>query len=319
MAGGGQHLDFTRENGLRGVKNYHPYGKCGFIVLMIIIRGFGGFPVYTNANQSLLGTDGKRAGDIKRIPRASMAIDLDELPNRAFVGITISGGGSRAANFGAAVLQELQSLGVLDHAAMISSVSGGSIPAAYYGLHGPQTEKEWDRLKNALRENFLKKWFLRFFYPHNFIRYWITDFDRSDIMAGVFDDFLFDKKQYQHLQTTGPNIIINATDLGGERFVFSHEAFNSLGSRIDVYPLSYAVMASGAFPLVFQSVTLGRYRKDPYYPGSSLQRKAEFYRHLFDGGPTDNLGVESLLGALDNAVYSAVPKEGPLNPHFPYG
>ncbi len=29
MAGGGQHLDLTRENGIRSDKTYDPYGKCG--------------------------------------------------------------------------------------------------------------------------------------------------------------------------------------------------------------------------------------------------------------------------------------------------
>src|SRR5262245_41426844 len=42
-----------------------------------------------------------------------------------FVGIAISGGGLRSANFSAACMFQLQRLGLLDHVDYISSVSGG--------------------------------------------------------------------------------------------------------------------------------------------------------------------------------------------------
>jgi predicted acylesterase/phospholipase RssA len=42
-------------------------------------------------------------------------------------------------------------------------------------------------------------------------------------------------------------------------------------------------MASGAFPGAFANVTLRNYTQ------------AELYEHLFDGGPSDNLGVETLF------------------------
>jgi hypothetical protein len=45
-------------------------------------------------------------------------------PTGVFVGVSISGGGSRAAVFGAAVLRELDDLGFLNHLTAISSVSG---------------------------------------------------------------------------------------------------------------------------------------------------------------------------------------------------
>src|SRR3954462_14934632 len=51
-----------------------------------------------------------------------------------FVGIAISGGGTRSANFSAACMFQLQRLGLLQRADYISSVSGGSLTAAYYCL-----------------------------------------------------------------------------------------------------------------------------------------------------------------------------------------
>ena len=48
-----------------------------------------------------------------------------------FIGLALSGGGSRAANFGSAVLWELDRLGILQHVQYISTVSGGSLAGAY--------------------------------------------------------------------------------------------------------------------------------------------------------------------------------------------
>ena len=85
---------------------------------------------------------------------ASQSMTLENLPDGTFVGIAISGGGSRAANFGAAALQELSELGLVDAATMISSVSGGSLPAAYYGWRRPRTPGAWAAMRTAMGTNF---------------------------------------------------------------------------------------------------------------------------------------------------------------------
>ncbi len=62
------------------------------------------------------------------------------------VGVALSGGGSRAALFAAAGLEALGRVrapdgrSVLEQATYISSVSGGSLSAAYYALHKPPRE-----------------------------------------------------------------------------------------------------------------------------------------------------------------------------------
>ena len=62
------------------------------------------------------------------------------------VGVAFSGGGSRAALFGAAGLEALGRLrapqggSVLEQVSYLSSVSGGGLPAAYYALHKPPRE-----------------------------------------------------------------------------------------------------------------------------------------------------------------------------------
>lgn len=51
------------------------------------------------------------------------------------IGLALSGGGYRAAVYHVGTLRALHSLGILDAVDIISSVSGGSITAAFYALH----------------------------------------------------------------------------------------------------------------------------------------------------------------------------------------
>lgn len=54
---------------------------------------------------------------------------------RKKIGIALSGGGYRAAAYHIGTLRALHRLGILDKVNVISSVSGGSITAAYYALN----------------------------------------------------------------------------------------------------------------------------------------------------------------------------------------
>jgi NTE family protein len=270
--------------------------------------------------------------------RAAERLRIDELPNRVFVGIALSGGGSRAANFSAAVLSELEKLGFLRYAAAISSVSGSSLTAAYYGLHS--TERDWsEKLRNLLANDFERLWLRRVFYPQNVVRLFFTDFDRSDVMADVFDAVLFDGKRFGDMPLELPRIFINATQysLQGQAFVFSDGYFSGLRSRLDTYPISHAVMASAAFPGAFHNVTLTNFSMNRLKglgafdtsPSDSIETMlrgfAEMlyqkergratpgppkYVHLYDAGPSDNLGVTTLLG-LVRASMSAGPRNTP--------
>src|ERR1051325_5789166 len=75
---------------------------------------------------------------------ASWKLGEQEKADKRFIGLALSGGGSRAANLSIAVMLELQRLGLLEHVDVISGVSGGALTAAYYGLlpvnTGPVTE-----------------------------------------------------------------------------------------------------------------------------------------------------------------------------------
>ncbi len=225
-----------------------------------------------------------------------------------FIGIAISGGGSRAAVFSAAVLFELQRYGLLQQVDVLSSVSGGSFTAAYYVLscddpqNSPPTiegsaRPQWDPqvVFPKLQKNFIAKWIWDSLWIVNIVRYWLTYYDRTDVMVGVIADTLYDTSWFKgtgflfrDLNPQRPYLILNATNntehAGGTRvFCFTKEFFDKIESSIDRYSLAHAVMASAAFPAVFQSVTLKDY-----------SQKDDWYVHLFDGGASDNLGITAL-------------------------
>jgi len=70
------------------------------------------------------------------------------------VGVTLSGGGARAAAFGYGVLDALrqtkvqwngQATTLLDEVDVVSGVSGGSILATYFAAFGPETFPRFER------------------------------------------------------------------------------------------------------------------------------------------------------------------------------
>ena len=95
----------------------------------------------------------------------------------AFFYISLSGGGTRAAAFSYGVLQELRDTTyidrgaerrLLDEADYISSVSGGSFTAAYYGLYGDQIFEDYESV--FLRQNVQKTLIGSVLNPFNWLR-----------------------------------------------------------------------------------------------------------------------------------------------------
>lgn len=268
------------------------------IIIMLVFLGISGCATHILTIDNM---HNQPSGPKEEETRASENITLNDLTNDIFIGIALSGGGSRAANFSSAVLLELDKLGILDKATAISSVSGSSLPAAYYGLY-PERWNDIDEIRKKMAKNFELRWVGRWLLPHNILLYWNTNFNRSDLMKEVLDSNLFDKKTFSDMKKGQPRILINSTKLSeGKTFVFSKEEFNSLGSRIDTYPIANAVMASSAFPGAFHDMTLKDY---------SIS-KEKHYVHVLDGGPSDNLGVTTLLNMvkrLCDAPESRCPK-----------
>lgn len=222
----------------------------------------------------------------------SWALGNLETNDRRFVGLTISGGGSRAANFGAAVMLELDRLGWLPAVDVISGVSGGTLPATYYPLvlkRGGAFDEA--TVKAAMGADFQGIWLWRWLLPHNIFRYWFTDFTRSDIMVQVFNKKLYGEATFGDLPLR-PKLLLNATTRNDHtRFTFTDESFQRIHSTLAHYRVANAVNASSAFPGAFDDVTLEQY---------SMQEPR--YLHLYDGGPMDNLGVQAMMEYLQRAV-----------------
>lgn len=246
------------------------------------------------------------------VPRARKDfVSTDKDMPKAFIGLALSGGGSRAANYSLAVMEQLEVLGLMRHVTAISSTSGGGLPAAYYAINGP--EINWDEARGRMGTNFLGQWLFKSLRPDNLVVTGFTHEDRSDLMADIFDDVLFGRATYGDLKELGPGhpiFLANATHAQrGSRFTFTHDDFrDNLRSRLDQFPISQAVMASAAFPGAFNSVTLKRY-PGIAHPQTTRGQVPIGYDHLLDGGPSDNLGVEALIELASTHQYALAERE----------
>jgi NTE family protein len=247
--------------------------------------------------------------------------------------ITFSGGGTRAAAFSYGVLEELANTEIvlggrkrrlLDEVDTISSVSGGSFTAGYYGLFGERIFQDFESrfLKKNVQGELARRIFLD---PLNWVRLFSPYFDRSDLAAEYYEKDIFDGGTLGDIEARkGPMIIINATDMTyGIRVGFTQDFFDVLCSDLSHFPVGRAVAASSAVPLLLTPITVRNYAgscnyKMPEVLGrvfgeSAVTERQAFlannitpyldsakkpYLHLLDGGVADNLGLRgpSLTG-----------------------
>lgn len=210
--------------------------------------------------------------------------------NGYFVGLAISGGGSRSANFAAACMFQLQRLGFLQDVQCISSVSGGSLVATYY-CSCPDSEWNPQNLQDKLTGQFESTIIDQILLPWNFLGLLLGTVNRSDMLANEFQDALFTrnghKLTFADLRSDRPRLLINSTDMQtGRYFLFDNSHFDLINSNLNRYPLAYAVMASSAVPAILEPVTLRDY-------STSFPQ----YQHLVDGAVVDNLGVQTLVNS----------------------
>lgn len=249
-------------------------------------------------------------------------------PERLLVVLYFSGGGSRAAALGYGVLQELAHTPLpggrrmLDQVGTISAVSGGCFPAAYYCLYGERTFTDF--APTFLYRDVQGDLYGRCFNPVGMTRLFSSRFGRSDIAAEYYDTLLFHGATFGDLArgpATRPVLVINATCItNGGPFQFIQEQFDMIGSDLNQYPLSRAVAASSAFPILLSPVRIKNYAgKTPARPpirrpterGLTMftnlredvaradaiyeDAAAHPYLHLVDGGLSDNLGMRGMF------------------------
>jgi predicted acylesterase/phospholipase RssA len=262
--------------------------------------------------------------------------------------LTFSGGGTRAASLAYGVLEKLRDADIvwegqhrrlLDEVDVISSVSGGSLPAAYYGLFGDKIFDDFP--EKVLYRNIQGTLLKRIFALVNIPKLLSPTYGRTDLMADEFNREIFDKKTFGDLvqRNKRPFIIINSTDVSlGRRFSFTQQQFDLLDSDLGSYPVSHAVAASAAFPGLLTPMTLRNFPKDPatHTPAwlkeglesretdrpaykKAVEEQSYIlpgrpYIHLIDGGVSDNLGLLPVIEFMNGAI-----KKGAVNPVFPKG
>ena len=244
--------------------------------------------------------------------------------------LAFSGGGTRAAALSYGVLKELRDTTVqidgrpvrmLDEVDAISSVSGGSFTAAYYGLHGEKTFTDFEgaflrrNIQSALIDLVLNPFL------------WFTSTGRTDRAIEFYERNIFHNATFADL--VGPKrpfILINASDLAyGVRFSFIQEYFTLLCSDLSTFPIARAVAASSAVPVLFDPVVVenfagcdadvgkwleaakqraaGEVQTMQILEGAEtyLDKDRRKYVHFVDGGITDNLGLRAILEIIDVA------------------
>jgi NTE family protein len=253
-----------------------------------------------------------------------------------FVIVTFSGGGTRAAALAYGVLEALRDttiqwrgrrLALLDEVDVISSISGGSFPAAYYALRGKQIFEEFpDRFLYRPVQSDLIKLAMS---PSSWPKLAAPAYGRSDLAAEYYHREVFAGATYADViaRKARPFVILNATDMTtGAQFPFIQDQFDLLCSDLAGVPLARAAASSSAFPGGLTALTFSNYagtcgyRQPAWVPlaledhaprvNSRRTARAESrqslaaagparpYIHLTDGGVADNIGLRGPLEAI---------------------
>ena len=254
--------------------------------------------------------------------------------------VAMSGGGKRSASFGYGALKGMRQVSVpftdgpqplLRVVDAIAGVSGGSFPAAYYGLYR-------DRTFGNFEQDFLYRdtesyiWGI-YLLPWNWT--WIGDplVGTNDFMERVYDRTMFHGATFADLAKLGrPMVGIGATDIAyGNPVLFTQNMFDLICSDLSKFPVARAVAASNGFPGLFSPITLTSHatdchgrepgwlshvtetqRNDPLSRIGLQARQSEQYLnpdrtrylHLVDGGVSDNLALRAGAAVMQNMAVS---------------
>jgi NTE family protein len=239
--------------------------------------------------------------------------------------LSFSGGGLRAAAFAHGVLSALEGAktadgDLLDDVAMISSVSGGSLTAAYYGVYGREGLARFR--SEVLLPGFESGMRLSLYSPENLTRMLGGGLNTRENFGDALDRQVFHGATFADMyRRQRPEIRIQATDLYHRvPFLFFPALFSILCSDLSRYSVADAVAASMAVPVLFAPVVVRTYPEScqplppeidaairPRPEGSrvlnAITKAIAAYRDpartryikLGDGGLTDNFAVSNLV------------------------
>ena len=242
------------------------------------------------------------------------------------IGLAFSGGGTRAAAFAYGVLDQMARTpspkrgkqgDLIDHVALVSGVSGGSIIAAYFGLKGRAAVTDFRQrflvqdmmaeLKTGVDLVNVSRALGGGVNTDNRLRNWLNANLYNDATFGT----LFARRR--------PFVLINATDIYSRTpFVFAPVTFAAMCSDLMEYPLAAAVAASAAVPGAFAPIVIETFPGQCTTPlPEGMQRAARDsntspqlhafakalersrtgevkFIKLLDGGLVDNFGLSGI-------------------------
>ena len=256
------------------------------------------------------------------------------MKNKKKIGLALSGGGYRAAIYHIGTLRKLNAMGVLKNIDVISSISGGSITNAFYAIHYDNFKEFEKMFNDALSVNILmliiKAHFLRItlitifllgililsfnvtgiylllmfvflFTIIYFFQFKILDF--SSFVSDAYDKIFFKGLKVKDLKCNH-NVLINATNMDtGRLFSFSNikmgdsKYTNEKGVHFKNhgdFKLSKAVMASSAYPLLFNPICINKTEFIDY------ENCDDILPALTDGGVYDNQGSAKLFEEMSS-------------------
>lgn len=187
--------------------------------------------------------------------------------------LSFSGGGTRAGALAYGVVRRLYQTRLpdrrrlLDEVDVISASSGGAFPAAYLGLYGAEEFLARFRERVLLRDLGMEIFWRGTLCPYNLVRLCSPWWNRSELASELYEATIFGTDTFTHLQRRGrPFVVLNATDISlGERFEFTQDQFDLLGSSLTPVPIARAVAASSAFPFLLTPVAFANYPQPAGY------------------------------------------------------
>jgi len=273
---------------------------------------------------------------------AGLGRDVQTYFDDTVIALSFSGGGTRAAAFSYGVLSGFaqtqvttpeRTMPLLDRIDFVTGVSGGAVLAAYYGLKKRRALADFRErflLRNAEQDLQMNLNLM------NIARGLQGGVNDSTRFPRWLDANLFEGATFKSLlNERRPQVWINASDIYDRTpFVFGRVTFGALCSDLSSYPISLAVAASSAVPVVFAPVVVQgfpgrcavplpawvqRVRANPDAPpllkdyANALVRYHDgevHYVKLLDGGMVDNYG----LAGFTIARLAADTPYGPLEP-----
>src|SRR6202171_3434761 len=199
-------------------------------------------------------------------PPPNMGAPTDLMRENSIV-LSFSGGGLRAAAFTHGVLTALESVktsdgDLLDDVALISSVSGSALTAAYYGVYGREglarfrSEVLLPGFESGLRLSLLS--------PANLMRLLGGGLNIRENFGDQLDRNVFHGATFADIyRRPGPGIRIHATDLYHRvPFPSLPPLFAILCSDLSRYSVADAVAASMAVPVLFAPVVVRTFHEN---------------------------------------------------------